>query len=77
MGKSDKIFKKMQDNPKNVDFKQLRKVLESSGYECINTGGSHFVFRKDRFPSITIPFKRPIKIIYVKKVLKILENEND
>jgi predicted RNA binding protein YcfA (HicA-like mRNA interferase family) len=77
MGKKDKILKQMQGNPKNVDFNKLKKLLENSGYECINTGDSHFVFRKDNCPSITIPFKRPIKIIYVKKVLKILENSND
>lgn len=63
-------MQQLQNNPKNVDFDLLK-----NGYECINSGGSHFVFRKDNAPSITIPFKRPIKIIYVKKVLAILENE--
>ena len=30
MGKSDKILKKMQDNPKNVDFKQTLNVYLST-----------------------------------------------
>ena len=77
MSKQQKILDAMKSNPKNVDFKALKKLLEKSGYECINTGVSHFVFRKQGCSSITIPFKRPIKIIYVKKVLEILEKNND
>ncbi|BAS67139.1 MAG: type II toxin-antitoxin system HicA family toxin [Gammaproteobacteria bacterium] len=77
MSKQQKILDVMKSNPKNVDFKILRKLLEKSGYECINSGGSHFVFRKQGCSSVTIPFKRPIKVIYVKRVLEILERNND
>ncbi|WXU00656.1 MAG: hypothetical protein Ctma_1385 [Catillopecten margaritatus gill symbiont] len=67
----------MKSNPKNIDFKALKKLLEKSGYKCINTGGNHFVFRKQGCSAITIPFKRLIKIIYIKRVLEILEKNND
>ncbi len=73
MGKKQKFLALIKNNPKNVDFKKLKKLLASFGYECVNTGGSHFVFRKQNYPSITIPLRRPIKAIYVKKVLQILE----
>ena len=33
----------------------------------------HWQFRKENKPTITIPYKRPIKAIYVKMVLKLLE----
>ena len=75
MSKQEKILQQLQSNPKNINFDLLKKLLLQNGYKCINSGGSHFVFRKDNALSVTIPFKRPIKIIYVKKVLAILENE--
>ncbi|WP_246260747.1 type II toxin-antitoxin system HicA family toxin [Candidatus Ruthia endofausta] len=68
-------MQQLQNKPKNINFDLLKKLLLQNGYECINSSDSHFVFRKDNAPSITIPFKRPIKVIYVKKVLAILENE--
>ena len=72
MSKYDKLLNKLKNNPRDVDFKVLKKLLEDNGYIGINTGGSHWVFRKDGKESITIPYKKPIKIIYVKKVLQIL-----
>ena len=77
MDKKEKLLKQIAKNIKNIDFKKLKKLLENYDYECINTGGSHFVFRKENCQSITIPFNRPIKVIYVKKVLQILEINND
>lgn len=55
----------MINNPKDVDFEEL-KILEDNGYEATNTGGSHFVFRKEGKNMITIP-RKPVKAIYVKK----------
>jgi len=72
MSKYEKLIEKLKTNPKNVDFKVLKKILEENGYFGINTGGSHWVFRKEGKESITIPYKRPIKIIYVKKVIELL-----
>jgi len=72
MSKYDKLIKKLKNNPKDVQFQILQKILEENGYTGINTGGSHWVFRKDGKESITIPYKRPIKIIYVKKVIELL-----
>lgn len=74
MSKTEKLLKKIENNPVDVPFKQLKKLLELHGYEAKNSGGSHWVFRKNEKISITIPYKRPIKIIYVKKVLEILKD---
>lgn len=72
MSKYDKLIDKLKNNPKDIDFKILKKILEENGYIGINGGGSHWVFRKDGKDSITIPYKKPIKIIYVKQVIKLL-----
>ena len=46
MSKKDKLLKAMKNNPKDVPFEDIKKLLESYGYVCHNSGGSHFVFRK-------------------------------
>ena len=73
MAKYQKLLEKIKNNAKSVDFDDIKKVLEINGYKCINTGGSHYVFRKQGKDSITIPYNKPIKAIYVKQVIKALE----
>lgn len=68
MSKKDKLLKAMKNNPKDVPFEDIKKLLESYGYVC----GSHFVFRKEFCEHIVIPYHKPIKAIYVKHVLEIL-----
>ncbi|EAK5214980.1 type II toxin-antitoxin system HicA family toxin [Campylobacter jejuni] len=75
MSKKDKIIKDLKNNPNNARFETLKILLESEGYECFNKGGSHYQFRKEECDLITIPFKRPIKAIYVKMVLKAITGE--
>lgn len=75
VSKKDKIIKDLKNNPNNVRFETLKILLESEGYECFNKGGSHYQFRKEECDLITIPFKRPIKAIYVKMVLKAITGE--
>ena len=72
MSKYDKLIDRLKNNTKDIDFKTVKKLLEDNGYTGINTGGSHWLFRKDGKESITIPYKKPIKIIYVKKVITLL-----
>ena len=75
VSKKDKIIKDLKNNPNNVRFETLKILLESEGYECFNKGGSHNQFRKEECDLIAIPFKRPIKAIYVKMVLKAITGE--
>lgn len=62
---------------KDIRFDELRKVLESCGYE-MNTprsGSSHYTFRKSGCKPITIPKHEPIKKVYVEMVKQIVESE--
>jgi predicted RNA binding protein YcfA (HicA-like mRNA interferase family) len=72
MSKKDKLIQAMKNNHNNVPFEDIRKVLEDAGYVSHNSGGSHFVFRKENTASIVIPYHKPIRAIYVKHVLEIL-----
>ena len=73
MSKYEKIIQNLKNNPKNISFETIKSLLEKFGYRAYNNGSSHWQFRKKNKPTITIPYKRPIKAIYVKMVLKLLE----
>jgi predicted RNA binding protein YcfA (HicA-like mRNA interferase family) len=73
-----KLIKKILNNPKNVRFKDVDKLLKAFGYEAKqpSKGSSHFVYRKKGANPITVPYKRPfVKEIYIKQIIKILELE--
>ena len=59
---------------KDLRFDELRKVLESYGYE-MNVPRSHYTFRKQGCMPITIPKHEPIKKVYVEMVRQIVESE--
>lgn len=78
MSKLDKLLAGIRNNPKDVDFNDIKKILENYGYigETSGGGSSHWVFRKEgKVTHITIPFKKPIKAIYIKKALLAIDEE--
>ncbi len=72
VSKKEKLLQAMKNNPKDVRFEDLKKLLISHGYEANNTGGSHWVFRKDGCNDEVIPYKKPVKAYYVIRALKSL-----
>ncbi|MEA1879728.1 MAG: type II toxin-antitoxin system HicA family toxin [Campylobacterota bacterium] len=76
MSKKYKLIEAIKNNPTNVKFGDLKKILEDIGYMSINRGGSHYLFTKKDCTSLTIPYKKPVKVIYVKQVISIIEEEN-
>ena len=77
ISKWDKLLSKIQTLSKDLQFNELRKVLESYGYvmNAPKNGSSHYTFRKPGCQPITIPKHEPIKKIYVKIVKQIVEGE--
>ena len=57
MSKWDKLIKRICNLSKDLRFAELRKVLESYGYEMYapKSGSSHYTFRKQGCMPITIP----------------------
>ena len=77
MSKWDKLITRICNLSNDLRFNELRKVLESYGYE-MNTprsGSSHYTFRKKGCMPITIPKHEPIKKVYVELVRQIVESE--
>ena len=77
MSKWDKLIEKILTLSKDMRFDELRRVLESYGYEmkAPRGGSSHYTFRKPGAMPITIPKNEPIKKIYVQMVKEIVESE--
>ena len=69
MSKWDKLITRICNLSKDLRFDELRKVLESYGYEmnAPRSGSSHYTFRKQGC--------MPITKVYVEMVRQIVESE--
>jgi predicted RNA binding protein YcfA (HicA-like mRNA interferase family) len=68
--------RRIVQNPKNVRFEDLRRLLEDYDFELKRTKGSHHSFVGyigDQKVSVVIPYRRPLKEVYVKRVLALLD----
>ena len=79
MSRWNKLLERICSLSKDIRFDELKKILESYGYEMKGTSGgsSHFTFRKTGCAPITIPKHEPIKKAYVILVKEIIESEED
>ena len=77
MSKWSKLLNRICSLSPDMRFDELRKVLESYGYEMNSPrrGSSHATFRKPGCNPITIPKHEPIKTVYVEMVKAVVESE--
>lgn len=75
MSQKEKLIQKLKNNPNNVRFEVIQNLLLSLGFteNQPNTGSSHYTYVKG-MNVITIPRHKPLNKIYVKKVIKLIEN---
>lgn len=73
----DKLLARILNLSNDMRFEELKKVLESYGYEMRSprSGSSHATFRKSGCAPITVPRHEPIKKIYVQMVKDVVESE--
>ena len=74
MSKNDKLLKELENNSTNLRFEILEKLLLDSGFELKSIKGSHHSFSNGKL-LITLPYHKPMKIFYVKAVLKATKGE--
>ena len=77
MSQWDKLLARIHSLSRDLRFDELRKVLESYGYEmhAPRGGSSHYTFRKPGCQPITLPKHEPIKKVYVELVRQVVESE--
>lgn len=74
MSRRDKLIERMRNNPRDVKFEQLRSLLL---YHCFAercNGTSHYIFTHPGTDPIPIPYNRPVKAIYVIRVLRAIDD---
>lgn len=71
MSTFQKVLVKMRRNPRaNWTMETLLSIAFRLGIEVRNSGGSHHVFSYPGVEEdISIPFRRPVKPLYIKKFL--------
>jgi hypothetical protein len=79
LSKWEKLLSKITGLSKDVRFAELIRILEGYGYEGKKPGGgsSHWTFRKQGKPPLTIPENEPIKLVYVRMIKDIIESEEE
>lgn len=73
MSQADKTLSKMKNSPDGWRLEDLQAVAKRMGIEWRHDGGSHCVFITPTGKTLPVPARKPIKIIYVKKFLALLE----
>lgn len=64
-----KLKRKIEQNPKDVSFKDIQTLLESFGFTLRTTKSNHIFVKRKGCQPFPIPFARPLKECYVKLAL--------
>jgi predicted RNA binding protein YcfA (HicA-like mRNA interferase family) len=68
-----KILERMKANPRDWRIESLKAVAEVHGLVHRQPGGSHVIFRHPNGAMLSVPTRRPIKPVYVKKFVRLVE----
>jgi hypothetical protein len=76
MKKATDLLDAMRRNPaRDWTMEDVRRVCEAQGCECLApTRGSHWkIAAPGRSDILTVPARRPIKAVYIRKLVAMLE----
>jgi hypothetical protein len=73
MNTAAKLLQAMRTNPLDWTLAQLQTVARQHGLDWRHEGSSHCVFVRADGKTLPVPARRPIKPIYVKKFLELIE----
>lgn len=75
VGKLQKLLQKIKNNPRQVRFEELDKILTRAGFarRQSSKGTSHYVYKKEDL-QLSVPYRQPyILQTYVVQAIKLLE----
>jgi hypothetical protein len=70
---AEKILKKMKANSRDWRIESLKSVAEANNITFRQPGGSHAIFRHINGAMLSVPAHRPIKPVYIKKFVRLVE----
>ena len=68
-----KTLAQMKANPLDWRIESLKSVADAFGVVYCQPGGSHVIFRHPNGAMLSVPARRPIKPVYVKKFVRLVE----
>ena len=80
MAKLDKLIDAMRGNPAgDWSIDDIRRLCDGLGWRCLPpSGGSHWKVVAPRSEAIlTVPARRPIKPIYIRKLIALMDEVGD
>jgi len=76
MSKIGKLLSKMRNNPHDWQIDTLKSIAELFGVAWRQPGTSHVTFRNLNGSKLSIPAHKPIKPVYIKEFLNLLDEHN-
>lgn len=77
MGKVSKQLEKMRNNPRDWRIEELKALADRIGLDYRQPGSSHVTFRAKSGKKLTVPAHKPIKPIYVKMFVELIDELGD
>ena len=74
MTRTEKTLQKMKANPRDWRIESLKLVADSRGVVYRQPGGSHVIFRHPNGAMMSVPARRLIKPVYIKKFVRLIED---
>lgn len=75
MSKIDKILEKMRQNPRDWRIEDLKVIADRFEIDYRQPGTSHMTFRFPNGQKLSVPAHKPIKPIYVKQFINLLDEQ--
>lgn len=73
MSKAAKTLAQMKANALDWRIESLKSVAAAHGMIWRQRGGSHVVFRHPRGAMLSVAARRPIKPVYIRKFVRLIE----
>lgn len=73
MTRAAKTLEQMKANPRDWRIDSLKSVADAFGVVYRQPGGSHVIFRHPGGAMLSVPARRPIKPVYVRKFVRLVE----
>lgn len=73
MSRATKTLAHMKACPQDWRIEQMKTLADAFGIAYRQPGGSHVIFRHANGAMLSVPAHRPIKPVYVKKFVRLIE----
>lgn len=73
MTRTDKLLARMRANPQGWRIEDLKSLARRLHIDWLHEGSSHVIFRHPDGKHVSVPAARPVKPLYIKKFLALIE----